>query len=62
MNIHKHMEAVFLAALAVVGAGSFVLDDVPAADAAAPVLREAAMPGATALVMCAPKAPAPRHA
>jgi hypothetical protein len=62
MNIHKHMEAIFLAALVVVGAGAFALDDLPAADAAAPVMRHVAMPDATAVVMCAPKAPAPRHA
>jgi hypothetical protein len=62
MNIHKHMEAIFLAALVIVGGGAFALGDLPAADAAAPVMRGVTMPAATALVMCAPKAPAPRHA
>ncbi|MGZ5272627.1 MAG: hypothetical protein ACXWC6_18610 [Ramlibacter sp.] len=62
MNIHKHMEAIFLAALVIIGGGAFALDDLPAADAAAPVMRGVTTPAATALVMCSPKAPAPRHA
>jgi hypothetical protein len=58
MNIHKHMEAIFLAALAIVGAGSFALDGMSAAEASAslPVMRAVATPSAAALVMCAPKA------
>jgi hypothetical protein len=62
MNIHKHMEAIFIAALAIIGTGSFVLDATPEADASAslPVVRDVAMPGSPALVMCAPKVP--RHA
>jgi hypothetical protein len=62
MNIHKHMEAIFLAALVIVGGGAFALDDLPAADAAAPVMRGVTTPAASALVMCAPKASARRHA
>jgi hypothetical protein len=33
MNIHKHMEAIFVATLAAIGAGSFALDSVPEAKA-----------------------------
>ena len=33
MNIHKHMEAIFVTTLAVVGAGSFVIDRLPDAQA-----------------------------
>lgn len=62
MNIHKHMEAIFLAALAIVGGSSFVLDGLPdaAAGAAVPEMRAVAAPGGAAMVMCAPQAP--RHA
>jgi hypothetical protein len=64
MNLHKHMEAVFVVALATVGLGSFALDSLPEAGAsasasastAAPVMREVAAPAGQALVMCAPKA------
>lgn len=62
MNIHKHMEAIFLATLVIVGGGAFALDDLPAADAAAPVMRNVATPGSAALVMCAPKASVRGHA
>jgi hypothetical protein len=60
MNIHKHMETIFVIALATVGLGSFALDSVPeanaSASASAPVMREvAAAPAGQALVMCAPK-------
>jgi hypothetical protein len=40
MNIHKHMEAIFVTTLAIVGAGSLVIDRLPDAQAraaAAPV-------------------------
>jgi hypothetical protein len=58
MNIHKHMETIFVVALATVGLGSFALDSMPeaGASAAAPVMREVAAPANQALVMCAPKA------
>ncbi|MBQ5949547.1 hypothetical protein [Massilia sp. ST3] len=36
MNIHKHMEAIFVVTLAVLGAGSFALDSVPEAKATLP--------------------------
>ena len=62
MNIHKHMEAIFLATLVIVGGGAFALDDLPAAGAATPMMRAVTTPAANALVMCTPKAPAPRHA
>jgi hypothetical protein len=39
MNIHKHMEAIFVTTLAVVGAGSLVIDRLP--DAAASTARPA---------------------
>jgi hypothetical protein len=38
MNIHKHMEAIFVTTLAIVGAGSFVIDRLP--DAQANVLQQ----------------------
>lgn len=59
MNIHKHMEAIFLAAVAIVGASSFLLDGMATADAGgvAPVMRHVAAPGGAALVMCTPEAP-----
>jgi hypothetical protein len=61
MNVHKHMEVIFVVALAVVGLGSFAIDGLPEADARAPVMRDVAAPSGQALVMCAPKA-APRRA
>jgi hypothetical protein len=65
MNVHKHMEAIFVVALAVVGLGSFAIDGVPetSASAWAPVIREVAAPAPSgqALVMCSPKT-APRRA
>lgn len=39
MNIHKHMEAIFVGALAVAGLGSYLLDSLPEAQA-----RPAAVP------------------
>jgi hypothetical protein len=33
MNIHKHMEAIFVTTLAIVGAGSVVIDRLPDAQA-----------------------------
>jgi len=48
MNIHKHMEAIFVVALVVVSAGSFALDNAPAADAGQPAAASAARNSATA--------------
>jgi hypothetical protein len=57
MNIHKHMEAIFVVALAVVGFGTMALDSSTEANASAPVVREvAAAPAAgAAALMCASK-------
>ena len=62
MNIHKHMEAIFVVALAVVGFGTMAIDSMAeaGASAAAPVMRQVSTSAAQAAVMCAPKAP--RHA
>ncbi|MEH6435874.1 hypothetical protein [Massilia sp. DD77] len=60
MNIHKHMEAIFVVTLAALGAGSFALDSVPEAKAtlpqaraqsAAPVERNIATAGTMAVVV-----------
>jgi hypothetical protein len=69
MNIHKHMEAIFVVALAVVGFGTMAIDSMPEAGASAraPVMRDAASPtampargtaqsAAPVAVVCAPKA------
>jgi hypothetical protein len=60
MNVHKHMEAIFVVVLATVGLGTFALDNMPEADASAsvsaPMMREVAAPASQALVMCAPRA------
>jgi stage V sporulation protein SpoVS len=44
MNVHKHMEAIFVVALAVVGLGTMVIDGMPEATAGAhaPVIRDVA--------------------
>jgi hypothetical protein len=60
MNIHKHMEAIFVVALATVGLGSFALDSMPEAGArsSAPVMRAAAAPGtAPVAIVCVPRTP-----
>jgi hypothetical protein len=53
MNIHKHMEAIFVVTLAVIGVGTLVIDSLPEAVArtAAPVARNLATPGAMAVVI-----------
>jgi hypothetical protein len=65
MNIHKHMEVIFVVALAVVGFGSMAIDSMPEAEASAsasaPVMRDVAAQGtkqdaAPVAVVCAPKA------
>jgi hypothetical protein len=63
MNIHKHMEAIFVVTLAAIGVGTFALDSVPEAEAKAstPVAQDVATPGTMAVVIVrAPRAP--RHA
>jgi hypothetical protein len=42
MNVHKHMEAIFVVALATVGLGTMVIDGMPEASARAPVMRDVA--------------------
>jgi hypothetical protein len=59
MNIHKHMEAIFVATLAVIGVGTLVIDSLPdaAARAAAPIAHNVATPGTMAVVIVrAPRA------
>jgi hypothetical protein len=55
MNVHKHMEAIFVVTLAAVGAGSFALDSLPDAEAkasaSAPVMRAVVVPGAMPVVV-----------
>jgi hypothetical protein len=62
MNVHKHMEVIFVVTLAAVGAGSYALDSLPDAEAresaSAPVMRAVVVPGAMPVVLVrAPKAP-----
>jgi hypothetical protein len=59
MNVHKHMEVIFIVALATVGLGSFALDSMPEAGASAsvPVIRAVATPADRVVVVCTPKAP-----
>jgi hypothetical protein len=59
MNIHKHMEAIFVVTLAAIGVGAFALDSLPEADAKAamPLARDVATPGTMAVVIVrAPRA------
>ncbi|MFC5551941.1 hypothetical protein [Massilia aerilata] len=63
MNVHKHMEAIFVAALATVGFGTMLIDSVPEAGASsrAPVMRDVAAQGtkqdaAPVAMLCAPRA------
>jgi uncharacterized integral membrane protein len=54
MNIHKHMEAIFLVVLAVIGVGSYLLDELPEAQAKLPlavVAHNIATPGTMAVVI-----------
>jgi hypothetical protein len=63
MNIHKHMEAIFVVTLAIVGVGTFALDSLREASArpSTPMARNVATPGTMAVVIVrAPRAP--RHA
>ena len=56
MNIHKHMEAIFVVTLVVVSAGTFALDSVREADAgqSASAARDSATANARAVVVRAP--------
>jgi hypothetical protein len=63
MNIHKHMEVIFVVALATVGLGSFALDSMQEAEASAsaPVMRNVAASGtqqgtAAVAIVCASRA------
>jgi hypothetical protein len=59
MNVHKHMEAIFVVALATVGLGTMVIDGMPEAGASSrtPVMRAVAAQGAAPVaVVCAPRA------
>lgn len=53
MNIQKHMEAIFITTLAIVGAGSLVIDRLPDAEAkpATPVANAIGTPGHMAVVI-----------
>jgi len=59
MNIHKHMEAIFVVTLVVVSAGTFALDSVMEADAgqSAKAARESATAKARVVVVRAPTLP-----
>jgi hypothetical protein len=56
MNIHKHMEAIFVVTLVVVSGGTFALDSVREADAgqSASAARDSATANARAVVVRAP--------
>jgi hypothetical protein len=59
MNIQKHMEAIFITTLAIVGAGAIVIDRLPDAQArpAVPVENAVGTPGHMAVVIVrAPRA------
>lgn len=58
MNVHKHMEAIFIVALATVGLGTMVIDGMPeaTASASAPVIRDvAACRRGTAIATVSPR-------
>jgi hypothetical protein len=57
MNIHKHMEAIFVVTLAVAGAGKYALDSLPSAPARASAAAQGAK---TAAVPASAPAAAPR--
>jgi len=65
MNIHKHMEAIFVTTLAVIGIGALVIDGISEAEArpmtwTMPVERAIATPGSMAVVIVRAPRPA-RH-
>jgi hypothetical protein len=55
MNVHKHMEAIFVITLAAAGAGSYALDSLPDAEAkasaSAPAMRAVVVPGVMPVVV-----------
>ena len=53
MNVQKHMEAIFITTLAIVGAGSIVIDRLPDAQArpAVPVANNIGTPGHMAVII-----------
>jgi hypothetical protein len=62
MNIHKHMETIFVTTLAVIGVGAIVIDGISEAEArpltqTTPVERAIATPGSMAVVVV--RAPRP---
>jgi len=59
MNIHKHMEAIFVVMLVTVTAGTFAFDSMRASDAqqSASVARDAATRDARIVVVRAPTLP-----
>jgi hypothetical protein len=62
MNIHKHMEAIFVVTLVIVSAGTFAFDSMRDADTwgTAAVARDKAVRDARTVVVRAPTLP--RHA
>jgi hypothetical protein len=60
MNIQKHMEAIFITTLAIVGAGSIVIDRLPDAQAkpAVPVANSVGTPGHMAVIIVRGRRPA----
>jgi hypothetical protein len=62
MNVQKHMEAIFITTLAIVGAGSIVIDHLPDAVAkpAVPVANAIGTPGHMAVVIVRGQRPARR--
>lgn len=67
MNIHKHMEAIFVGALAIAGAATIAINSLPRAEArlaaqaapALPAARNIATPGSMAVVIVRGHKPAP---
>ena len=59
MNIHKHMEAIFVVALVVVSAGTFAFDSMPDADTwgTASMARVKAVREARTVIVRAPTVP-----
>lgn len=71
MNIHKHMEAIFIGTLAIAGVGTIAIDSLPRAEAsparsaaqatqATPVARNIATAGSMAVVIVRGQRPAQR--
>ena len=62
MNIHKHMEAIFVGTLAAAGLAAVAVDSLPRAEArpAAPVARNIATPGSMAVIIVRGHKLAPR--